>query len=144
MKQGIFLIIFSLLLVGNSVLAQSKEPWTSDQLMEPNVLAEKITRHQTNDLLILSIGPGALIKESVDIGPAHESTNFQKLKNYLKNVKHDKAIVIYCGCCPFDKCPNVRPAFTTLVEMGFKNIQLLNLSKNLKTDWLDKHYPIAQ
>jgi hypothetical protein len=27
------------------------------------------------------------------------------------------------------------------MEMGFKNAKLLNLPKNIKTDWLDKDYP---
>jgi hypothetical protein len=34
-------------------------------------------------------------------------------------------VVIYCGCCPLDKCPNVRPAFTLLKTMGFTNLHVL-------------------
>ncbi|WP_143307430.1 rhodanese-like domain-containing protein [Chitinophaga vietnamensis] len=120
---------------------QPKENWNSSQLMAPKALADKINAHQTNNLLILGIGPAAQIRGSVDIGPAHEAERLQKLKDYLKDVKKDKEIVIYCGCCPFDKCPNVRPAFQVLKDMGFKNARLLNLSKNLKTDWIDKDYP---
>jgi hypothetical protein len=52
-------------------------------------------------------------------------------------------VIIYCGCCPFDKCPNIRPAFAALKEMGFKNARLLDLPKNIKADWLDKNYPAA-
>jgi len=52
--------------------------------------------------------------------------------------------VIYCGCCPFEHCPNVRPAFQLLNEMKFTNQKLLNLSTNLKTDWIDKGYPVAK
>jgi hypothetical protein len=117
------------------------EPWTKSQLMAPKLLANKISSHQTKDMLILCVGPMALIKGSVDIGPAEKPANLQKLKNYLKDVKKDKEIVIYCGCCPFDKCPNIRPAFKVLKKMGFKNAKLLNLSHNIKVDWLDKGYP---
>jgi hypothetical protein len=117
------------------------EPWTQSQLMAPKVLANKISDHQTKDMLILCVGPMALIKGSVDIGPAENPANRKKLKNYLKDVKKDKEIVIYCGCCPFDKCPNIRPAFKVLNKMGFKNAKLLNLSHNIKADWLDKGYP---
>jgi hypothetical protein len=117
------------------------EPWTQSQLMAPKVLADKISSHQIKDMLILCVGPMALIKGSVDIGPAEKPANLQKLKNYLKNVKKDKEVVIYCGCCPFDKCPNIRPAFKVLKEMGFKNAKLLNLSHNIKADSLDKGYP---
>jgi hypothetical protein len=146
MKPGfLYLIIFSLLLVGKIAIAQNNhEPWNYDQLMSPGVLADRITHHHLNGLLLISVGPGALIKGSVDMGPAHETTNNKKLQDYLKTVKNDTEIVIYCGCCPFDKCPNIRPAFTMLAEMGFKNAKLLNLPKNIKTDWLDKHYPVAE
>jgi hypothetical protein len=95
-------------------------------------------------MLILCVGPDALIKGSVNMGAAHEQDNIDKLKAYLKNVKKNTEIVIYCGCCPFQRCPNVRPAFTALNEMGFKNARLLNLSKNIKADWLDHNYPTAE
>jgi hypothetical protein len=89
----------------------------------------------------LSIGPDAVIKGSQNMGPANDPQNLEKFKAYLKNVKKDKQVVIYCGCCPFDRCPNIRPAFKVLKEMGFKNAKLLNIPQNVKTDWLDKDYP---
>jgi hypothetical protein len=118
------------------------EPWSKSQLMAPKVLAHKISAHQTKDLLILCVGPAALIKGSVDIGPAHEPAHLKDLKDYLKHVSKDKEVIIYCGCCPFDRCPNIRPAFKALNKMGFKNARLLNLSHNIKADWLDKGYPV--
>jgi thiosulfate/3-mercaptopyruvate sulfurtransferase len=51
-------------------------------------------------------------------------------------------LVIYCGCCPFEKCPNVRPAFTALNGMGFKKLRVLILPTNLATDWVGKGYPV--
>jgi hypothetical protein len=109
--------------------------------MDPAVLAARITENDTKDIVIISVGPEAIIKGSVDIGPTHEPENLEKLRNYLKNIPKGKEIVIYCGCCPFVKCPNIRPAFNLLQEMGFKNAKLLNLPKNIKVDWLDKDYP---
>ena len=73
----------------------------------------------------------------------HEEMNLKKLKDYLGTLKHDANIVIYCGCCPFDRCPNIRPAFTLLNTMGFKNHKLLNIRQNVKTDWIDRGYPMA-
>jgi thiosulfate/3-mercaptopyruvate sulfurtransferase len=46
-------------------------------------------------------------------------------------------IVFYCGCCPFNHCPNVRPAFKVLKQMGFTNFKLLNLPENLKVNWIN-------
>jgi hypothetical protein len=140
----ITILLLALAAFSNKIIAQQKDPWNSSQLMAPADLADKISAHQTADLLILSVGPGALIKGSVDIGPAHEQAGIEKLKAYLKNVKKDKEVVIYCGCCPFDKCPNIRPAFQTLTAMGFKNAKLLDLPKNIKVNWLDKKYPTQE
>ncbi|MGG7549553.1 rhodanese-like domain-containing protein [Chryseobacterium arthrosphaerae] len=127
-----------------SVLSQAQQkqdPWKDSQLMDPALLASRIEKKKTKDLVIISVGPEAIIKGSVDIGPTREPENLEKLRNYLKDIPKDREVVIYCGCCPFVKCPNIRPAFNLLMEMGFKNAKLLNLPKNIKTDWLDKDYP---
>jgi len=142
MKRFILSAI-SIFLVSNLLFAQSnKETWSNDQLLDPAILAQKINQKKVGNMLIVSIGPDAVIKGSVEIGPGGETKNINKLKAYLKNVSKDKEIVIYCGCCPFERCPNVRPAFKTLKEMGFKNAKLLNLSNNIKTNWIDKGYPM--
>lgn len=65
----------------------------------------------------------------------------EKLKSELKSIAKDKNIVVYCGCCPFEHCPNVRPAIETLKEMKFTHYYLLNLPHNIKADWIDKGYP---
>ncbi|MFD2934136.1 rhodanese-like domain-containing protein [Spirosoma flavum] len=117
------------------------EPWRPEQLLEPADLAATINSTDAQKPLIISIGPAATIKTSVGVGPAGEAENIAKLEKLLSKEPKDRAIVIYCGCCPFSKCPNVRPAFTKLNEMGFTNHKLLNIAKNLKTDWLDKGYP---
>jgi len=142
MKRFILSAI-SIFLVSNLLFAQSnKETWSNDQLLDNAILAQKINQKKVGNMLIVSIGPDAVIKGSVEIGPGGETKNINKLKAYLKNVSKDKEIVIYCGCCPFERCPNVRPAFKTLKEMGFKNAKLLNLSNNIKTNWIDKGYPM--
>jgi hypothetical protein len=63
------------------------------------------------------------------------------LKKTLSTLPKNKEVVIYCGCCPFDKCPNVRPAITALKEMKFTNYYLLNLPQNIRADWISKGYP---
>src|SRR5699024_6387322 len=132
MLQNFSCLLLFLAFLGSKAIAQNTtEPWNSSQLMAPKALSDMISAHQTKDLLILSVGPEALIKGSVDIGPAHEPAHLQKLKDYLKNVPKDKEVIIYCGCCPFDKCPNIRPAFNVLTTMGFRNARLLNLSRNI-------------
>jgi thiosulfate/3-mercaptopyruvate sulfurtransferase len=121
-----------------------QEPWTTEQLMAPAVLAAVINDPAAKKPVIICIGPGALIKGSVDIGPTKEKANLEKLRKELDRLPKDSDIVIYCGCCPFEHCPNIRPAFTLLNEMKFTNGHLLNIEHNIRTDWVDKGYPQAK
>lgn len=123
---------------------QVKEPWTTNQLMAPADLAKVINDKNAKQPLVFSIGPGAIIKGSIDIGPAQDKENLAKLKDRLSKLPKDANIVIYCGCCPFEHCPNIRPAFQLLNEMKFTNQKLLGLQKNIKVNWIDKGYPVAE
>lgn len=145
MQRTLICLLLALLLyVSESTAQTTQEPWTASQLLAPQALADSINSKRSSDMLILSVGPGALIKGSADIGPGRDTGNIAKLKAYLKDQKRDKEVVIYCGCCPFDHCPNIRPAFKVLKEMGFANPRLLNLSHNIKVDWLDHNYPVKK
>jgi hypothetical protein len=132
--------IFAFALV--SFKEQQKEPWTQEQLLNPSELAKNINNPQTHQHLVLCVGPAATIKNSIEIGATRDKENLDKLKQQLKSTSKDETIVLYCGCCPFDKCPNIRPAFNLLNQMQFKNHKLLNLPHNLKVDWIDHGYPI--
>jgi hypothetical protein len=139
----IHLFIFGMILFGfQSCTAQNSNPenWTKDQLLEPADLAQTITSNN-NIPLIYCVGPGVVIPHSIDIGMTKDEKNVQKLKASLSTVPKDANIVIYCGCCPFEHCPNVRPAIALLKEMKFTNYHLLNLPHNIKTDWIAKGYP---
>ena len=118
-----------------------KEPWTNSQLMAPADLAALINDPAAKKPLIICVGPGALIRGSINTGPAKEKANLEKLKGELTRLPKDAELVIYCGCCPFDHCPNIRPAFTMLNEMKFTHARLLNIEHNLGTDWVAKGYP---
>ncbi len=118
------------------------ELWNPNQLMSPAALAEKIVQNRMQHTVVINIGPDAVIKNSYNAGPANEEENIVKLKKYLSGISQDKEVVVYCGCCPFDICPNIRPAFKTLQEMDFVNAKLLNIPKNIKTDWIDKGFPV--
>ncbi|OQP60081.1 hypothetical protein A3860_34690 [Niastella vici] len=120
------------------------EPWTTKQLLAPADLARIINDTKAKQPIIISIGPGAVIKGSVDIGSVKEKENLDKLTQELKTLPRDADIVIYCGCCPFEHCPNIRPAFQLLNQMKFTNHKLLNLEHNVKIDWINKNYPVMQ
>ncbi len=109
--------------------------------MAPADLASVISNPNAKKPIIFSVGPGALIRGSNDMGPVHEKENLDKFKQALVLLAPDTEIVVYCGCCPFEHCPNIRPAFTLLNEMKFTHAHLLNLEHNIKTDWVAKGYP---
>jgi len=143
----LFLIsIFAVTAISFSPLNRKSadEPWNSTQLLAPADLAKVIADPKAKQPIIFSIGPGALVKGSIDIGPAKEKENVEKLRKQLSKLPKDANIVIYCGCCPFDHCPNIRPAFLLLNEMKFTNQKLLNIEHNIKIDWVNKGYPVTQ
>lgn len=121
--------------------ATNTEPWTENQLMPPAELAKLIDDKNAHQPIVFSIGPSAIVKGSIDVGAAKEKDNLKNLKQQLSKLPKDTAIVIYCGCCPFQHCPNIRPAFELLNKMKFTHHKLLNLPKNIKVDWIDKGYP---
>lgn len=125
-----------------SCIAQPAESWKPQQLMEPALLAAIINNPSAAKPLIISIGPSGLIKGATDIGPANDKANLEELTILLAKQDKHRAIILYCGCCPFKNCPNIRPAFALLNSLQFKNHSLLNLPRNLKSDWIDKGYPM--
>jgi hypothetical protein len=125
-----------------SARPQSDNPWTEKQLKDPAILAATIADPKAPRPVIFNIGPVQQIKGAIAIGPATKPDNLEKLKQQLAKLPKDKEVIIYCGCCPYSRCPNVRPAFELLQKLKFKNAKLLNLPSNLKDDWIDKGYPL--
>ena len=145
MKKNILLhsaLTFLILFTFQSCFAQNKVNWRPDQLMAPAILAKAIKENK-NIPVIINIGPAALIPNSVDAGATGNVLNLQKLKKELSKSKPNTAIVLYCGCCPYEHCPNVRPAMEALKQMKFTNYYLLDLPSNIRTDWISKGYPIV-
>lgn len=143
MKKILLILTLSITIVSYAQIS-SKDPWTSEQLMDPAILAQKVENKDLDDILLLSIGFDALIPGSETIGPTEKKANVEKLRAFLTDLPKDQEIVIYCGCCPMDVCPNIRPAFSMLQEMRFKNAKLLNLTTSIKADWMDHDYPVTE
>ena len=149
MKRKILIFLF--FTIATSVFATNEfssqgqnDPWTQQQLLDPAVLAKVLINPKSPQPTIFSIGMQAIIKGSIDIGPVMAKENLNLLKQKLDKLPKNSNIVVYCGCCPFSRCPNVRPAMALLKSMQFTNYQLLNLPQNVKVDWIDKGYPMAE
>lgn len=142
MKNLKFAFLLILTAVSGMLFSQASDPWTSKDLIEPEALANMISNSKSQKPVIFNIGPLAGIKGAINIGSTNSKANLDKLSKALATISKDKMVVIYCGCCPFRNCPNIRPAFSMLKEQGFKKPRLLNLKQNLKVDWTDFGYPM--
>ena len=138
---SLFTVALLVLFLQSFTNQQPKEPWTEKQLLQPADLAKTLNDPRSKKPILLSIGFGGGIKGSKDLGAARDKEGIDNLKKEVSALPKNADIVIYCGCCPFKDCPNVRPAFKLLNEMKFTNHKLLNLSHNLKVDWIEKGYP---
>jgi rhodanese-related sulfurtransferase len=128
---------------GNMPASLTTYPWNNSELIEPSVLAAVIKNTPSSLPLVLNIGAVEDIKGATHIGAVSNADNLKALVKFVSDLPKNKAIVIYCGCCPFTKCPNIKPAFNELKKLGFTNVKLLNLPVNLKTNWIAEGYPLA-
>jgi len=142
-------LLFSILLIAFFALTTSAQvskvhfqanPWKAGQLISPEDLANLIGAKE--QVKIYNIGVVEDIKGAVNLGPASDQANLEKLQKIAESGNKNELIIIYCGCCPMDKCPNIRPAFKLLSASKFTNVRLLDLPVNLKVDWIDKGYPV--
>ncbi|WP_069659128.1 rhodanese-like domain-containing protein [Arcticibacter eurypsychrophilus] len=123
---------------------KTNEPWKNNQLMQPSTLAAILNNPKAKKPLIFNIGVVENIKGARNIGAASVQKNLIAFKTAVRGVPKNAAIVVYCGCCPFNKCPNIRPAIIALNELGYSNAKLLNLATNIKVDWINKGYPLSK
>jgi len=96
---------------------------------------------------IFHVGPNVLYRSkhipgAVYAGPGQKPEGLAMLRAAVANLPRSREIVIYCGCCPWDRCPNVKPAFAVLKKMGFTNAKVLYVEKNFADDWIFKSYPV--
>lgn len=80
--------------------------------------------------------PGAQIE-----GPGRETAGLERLEKWAQSVPRDTPVIIYCGCCPFAECPNIRPAYEALQRAGMTQVRVLYLEHSFARDWVNKGYP---
>jgi hypothetical protein len=126
--------------------ANAPDPWKDSDLIEPPALAARLTGTAPKPKILYVGFP--ILYRSVHIsgaelaGPASKPQGLELLKQTAAKLPRGQELIIYCGCCPWDRCPNVRPAFRLLHEMGFTRLKLLTIPTNMSTDWITKGYPV--
>ena len=77
-------------------------------------------------------------------GPGSQANGMILLKKFSAPLKKNQLIVIYCGCCPWNHCPNIGPAYKQLHDLGFTNVKALYIASNFGDDWVSKGYPVEK
>ena len=121
------------------------DPWPAPSLVEPAALAKELQSAESPNILCVAF-PNLYnekhIAHAIFAGPGSKPEGLMALKKAAEPLARDADLVIYCGCCPIaTKCPNIRPAYRALKEMGFTRIRVLDLPTNMQTDWVAKNYP---
>lgn len=114
--------------------------------MQPGELARILTASDRKPIVI-SVAFPVLYRQrhiihALPAGPTSKPEGLAALKSVTAALPKDADIVIYCGCCPMEHCPNIRPAYSGLERAGFRNVRVLNLPTNLHTDWSGKGFPV--
>ena len=128
---------------------QATDPWSVGQIVQPAELARELNGKSGTQPTVVYVGfrtlfAGGHIPGATFHGSASTDQGLSELKKWADALPRATDLVIYCGCCPFEKCPNIRPAFSTLNGMGFKKLRVLALPTNFATDWADKGYPLQK
>ncbi len=122
-------------------------PWSANSLINPKTLKDVFSSRQKGSIAIIHTGPTVLFKAghvpgAIPVGQTSVSSGAMKLKEELQKIAKNKKIILYCGCCPWKNCPNVRPAYAIAQDMGFRNVEVLYLPNNFKVDWMKKGFPV--
>lgn len=125
----------------------SGDPWTPSQTVSPAALAGELKQAHPPAVIYVGVHTlynGAHVPGAVFHGPGSSAQGIADLKKYAETLPKGSDIVLYCGCCPLERCPNIRPAFTALKEMGFSHLRVLILPTSFAADWVEKGYPIEK
>ncbi len=126
------------------------DPWTSSQTVLPAALFKELSDSSSASKPIVvctgyhSLYHGGHVPSASFHGPAATPEGLADLKNWARDLPRNANLVVYCGCCPLEHCPNIRPAFEALRDMGFPHLRVLLLPTDFATDWVAKGYPIEK
>jgi len=126
-------------------LRAALDPWTPAQTVQPADLLKELTDRKSAPTIVF-VGFNRLytaghIHGAQNHGMAGNETGLQELKAWASSLPRSTRLVIYCGCCPMDRCPNVRPAFNALRDLGFTKLRVLILPTDFAMDWAGKGFP---
>jgi thiosulfate/3-mercaptopyruvate sulfurtransferase len=146
-KSTIILAAIAILSVAQAPGQATAIPTT--RLVNPEELVKLLQASGKEKPLMIQVGSHVLFAQahipgSEYIGPASSESGVQQLRKRVESLPRTKFIVLYCGCCPWGHCPNVKPADDALRALGFSNVKVLYIADNFGVNWVDKGYPAAK
>jgi thiosulfate/3-mercaptopyruvate sulfurtransferase len=129
---------------------KAAEPWKDAHVLHAADLVHEIGNAKDGGApTIVYVGfrtlfEGGHIPEASFHGTASKEEGLAELKKWVASLPRSTNLVVYCGCCPFDRCPNTRPAYAALHEMGFTHVRVLVLPTSFAADWVEKGYPMQK
>lgn len=123
--------------------------WKDARQISPAELAKKLSGPAAGRPVVLQVGfevlyQGAHIPGAIFAGPASTVEGAARLRAEAARLSRDKEVVIYCGCCPWEKCPNVHPAYDKLRKMGFSKLVVLLIPQDFAHDWIGAGFPVQR
>ncbi len=126
------------------------DPWTVSETVTPADLEKELSDPEpAKRPIVACVGfkflyDGGHVPGASFHGPASENEGMADLKAWAHGLPKSSNVVLYCGCCPMVRCPNLRPAFRALHDAGFARLRVLLLPTNFGTDWASKGYPVEK
>jgi len=149
LRRFVTALILAMLASGAARAADNMRPWTPAELVSAQQLNSQLPAVKAGKIVLIHVGFFMMYKlghipGSQYAGAASKTEGLATLEKLVAKLPHNQQIVIYCGCCPWDDCPNIRPAFRALKEMGFTNLKALDIPERLGNDWTAKGFPVAK
>lgn len=146
-SKSVLVVVISTLTI--SALAFQASQIAPTHTITIDDLVKILNSSKADKPLLIHVGSHVLysqahIPNSEYIGPASDPAALQRLRTRVESLPRNKFIILYCGCCPWTHCPNMKPADDALHSMGFTNVKSLYIPNNFGTDWVQKGYPVAK
>lgn len=158
LKAVEFLMVAMLTLAVPGARAQFSDPASAHlsattvpkaDLIQPADLAKMLKAGGSARPTLFQVGSSIMFQQahipnSAFAGPGSQTSGLILLQKLSTPLHKNQLIVIYCGCCPWGRCPNIGPAYKKLRDLGFTNVKALYLANNFGDDWLAKGYPVEK
>jgi hypothetical protein len=126
-------------------LFADSNPWTKSQTVQPADLVKELENPKSAPTVVFvgfkRLYTAGHVKGAQYHGTTGSAEGLKELTTWAATLPRTTNLVIYCGCCPMERCPNIRPAFKALQDLGFKNLRVLLLPTNFETDWANQGLP---